>query len=74
MAVRLKRALAPRHWIRWVVISEGQLIGTVEKRGMGSGWYAHDREGSMLAPPQRYRSEAIKMLLGHPVNAREGEQ
>lgn len=41
---------------------------------MGSGWYAHDREGSMLAPPQRYRSEAIKMLLGHPVNAREGEQ
>lgn len=48
----LDRLDAPAFWTRWAVLGvNGERIATVEKRGMGSGWYGYlDRPGYLDSP------------------------
>lgn len=59
---KLEKMVAPPFWTRWAVVADGNRLGTVEKRGMGSGWYAHGRDGNMLGPALRTRARAIEVV------------
>ena len=52
MTTKLTRLDAPAFWTRWAVTdTNGKHLATIEKRGMGSGWYGYlDGTRSMGAP------------------------
>lgn len=64
----LVKLVAPAYWTRWQVRDGDRLLGTVEKRGMGSPWYVkagHALHGGRvdLAPSFRTRQAALDALV-----------
>lgn len=58
----LQRMTSPAFWSRWAVVVDGQRIGTVEKRGSSSLWYAHGQDGSLQGSFLPTRADAVKLV------------
>lgn len=66
VTTKLEKQTAPPFWTRWAVVVDGQRIGTVERKGMSSGWYAYGRDGRSLGSWVTTRAAAVARVEDQP--------